>query len=236
VPNAVNLPPSSLNAPELQRLTSVSGAAGRLLAVLSPERPDQFTLTVRGQVASDVAEHVLGTALSEALLLWTDQRVTPVNARIVAEEVSIDVRTQADDSDQDIVPTFSFSVRGATDHLVMMRWDRADAGIMAIDGFSLEHPLAGVVLITHHRDQPGMIGQIGMIMGRYDVNIAGMQVGRHEVTRGGEAIMVLNVDDEIPLEAVAEIEAIDGIEAAYVVSLPEALNHPVQASLLSGLA
>ncbi|HEU0113188.1 MAG TPA: hypothetical protein VFQ80_00840, partial [Thermomicrobiales bacterium] len=46
--------------------------------------------------------------------------------------------------------------------------------------------------------------------------------GRHEPGRGGEAIMVLNVDDEIPAAAVAEITAIPGIDTAYVVSLPEA--------------
>ncbi|MBA2521517.1 MAG: phosphoglycerate dehydrogenase [Chloroflexia bacterium] len=236
VPNAVNLPASSLNAPELQRLTSVCAAAGRLLGVLAPDRPERYTLTVRGLVAHDVMEHVLGTALSESLNLWTDQRVTPVNAHLVAEEVHLEVKAQADDSDQDLMPTFSFAVHDGADHHVAVRWDRTDAGITAIDGFSLEHPLAGDVLITHHRDQPGMIGQIGMIMGRYDVNIAGMQVGRHEITRGGEAIMVLNVDNEIPAAAVAEITAIDGIEATYVVSLPEALHGPVQAPLLPTLA
>lgn len=236
VPNAVNLPASSLNAPELQRLTSVSGAAGRLVAVLRPDQPESYTLTVRGQVGQDVMEHVLGTALSESLVLWSDQRVTPVNAKLVADELGLEVRTQADDSDQDLVPTFSFAVRGAPEHHVTVRWDRADAGITEIDGFSLDHPLAGDVLITHHRDQPGMIGQIGMILGRYDVNIAGMQVGRHEVTRGGEAIMVLNVDSAIPDAAVDEIKAIAGIDTAYVVSLPEARYRPVQASLLAGFA
>jgi len=62
--------------------------------------------------------------------------------------------------------------------------------------------LAGDVLITHHRDQPGVIGQMGTILGRHGVNIAGMQVGRHE--RGGEALMVTNVDDAIPEDALAE--------------------------------
>ena len=45
-----------------------------------------------------------------------------------------------------------------------------------------------------------------------------MQVGRHH--RGGEALMVLNVDDVIPPGAEAEIRAIPGLIAVYVVSLP----------------
>ena len=48
VPNAVNLPAASLHAPELQRLTTACGAAGRLLAVLEPDVPDAFGVTIRG--------------------------------------------------------------------------------------------------------------------------------------------------------------------------------------------
>ena len=100
-------------------------------------------------------------------------------------------------------------------------WDRHDAAIMEVDGFTLNSPLAGDVLITHHRDQPGVIGSVGTILARHDVNIAGMQVGRHLPRRGGEAIMVLNVDDVIPSEALDELKGIAGIETAFVVSLPQ---------------
>ncbi len=236
VPNAVNLPAASLHAPELQRLTTVAAAAGRLLAVLAPESPEHFTIAVHGMVSADVTEHVIGAALTEALQQWTEERVTPVNARLIAQEAGVHVRTVVDATEADRVTQFSFEVGGAgraLAHHVVVHWDRADAGIWEVDGFSLNSPLAGDVLITHHRDQPGMIGKIGTILGRYDVNIAGMQVGRHQPERGGEAIMVLNVDDEISEAALKQLEAIPGIETAYVVSLPAAVQRPVQASLLT---
>ncbi|MDP9364443.1 MAG: ACT domain-containing protein, partial [Chloroflexota bacterium] len=234
VPNAVNLPPASLRAPELQRLTTVAGAAGHLLAVLAPAPPPAFVLSVRGVVPADVAEHVAAASLSEALQRWTAERVTPVNARLVAARHGMEVRIAVDDPNPNRVPEFSFWVDQAApepDHHVTVRWDRQEAGIWEVDGFGLNAPLAGDVLITHHRDQPGMIGQVGTILGGYDVNIAGMQVGRHSLVRGGEAIMVLNVDDEIPGAALAELTAIPGIEAAYVVSLPAAAPGPIQAAL-----
>jgi D-3-phosphoglycerate dehydrogenase len=225
VPNAVNLPAASLHAPELQRLTTASGAAGRLLAVLEPELPDTFRVTVRGNVPGDVVEHVVAAALSEALQRWTSQRVTPVNARLLADERGIRVRIVNGDADPSRSPDFSFEVVGGEDgplsHHVTVLWDRHDAAIMEVDGFTLNSPLAGDVLITHHRDQPGVIGSVGTILARYDVNIAGMQVGRHLPRRGGEAIMVLNVDDVIPPEALDELKSISGIETAFVVSLPQ---------------
>ncbi len=108
------------------------------------------------------------------------------------------------------------------------------AGIVEVDRFSLDRPLSGDVLITHHRDRPGMIGKIGIILGQHEVNIAGMQVGRHH--RGGEAIMVLNVDDAIPREALDEIMAIDDVNTAFVVSLPNADPTWVQEPLTRRLA
>ncbi len=225
VPNAVNLPAASLHAPELQRLTTACGAAGRLLAVLEPDVPRTFRVTVRGLVPGDVIEHVVAAALSEALQRWTGQRVTSVNARLLANERDIRIRVVSGDSDPLRSPDFSFEVVSGDDgpmsHHVTVRWDRQDAAIMEVDGFTLNSPLVGDVLITHHHDQPGVIGSVGMIMARYDVNIAGMQVGRHLPRRGGEAIMVLNVDDAIPPEALNELKNISGIETAYVVSLPQ---------------
>lgn len=238
VPNAVNLPAATLEGPALQRLAMVAGSAGKLIAVLEPTAPATFSLTVRGLVPADVAEHVFAAGLAEALQRWTEKRVTPVNARLIAEETGQRLTTAIDDRDTERTPEFSFEVGGGDvasgpPHHVVVRWDRVDAGIVEVDGFGLNVPLAGDVLITHHRDQPGMIGQIGTILGRHDVNIAGMQVGRQEPGRGGESIMVLNVDDAIPSAAVAEITAIAGIQTAYVVSLPPATSRPVQAPLLA---
>ncbi|WP_051914103.1 phosphoglycerate dehydrogenase [Thermorudis peleae] len=218
VPNAVNLPAASLHAPELQRLTQVAEAAGTLIAVLQPELPSTFHVLVRGQVPQDVAEHVTAVALSTALRRWSDRRVTPVNARLVAQELALAVSLHFDPT-ATTIPDFSIEVDGETPHRVTIRWDRKDAGIMEVDRFTLERPLAGHMLITHHRDRPGIVGRIGMILGRYEVNIAGMQVGRHH--RGGDAIMVLNVDDPIPEEALEEIRQIPDIATAYVVSLPQ---------------
>jgi D-3-phosphoglycerate dehydrogenase len=225
VPNAVNLPAASLAAGDLERLTRVAGAAGHLLGVLGSQIPHGLTLTVRGSVPAEVTEHVFVAALAEGLQHWTTARVTPVNARLVASGSRIDARILFDEhrapasTDPNAVE-FAFETSNEIDHHVTVRWENGTAGIVEVDRFSLDRPLVGDVLITHHRDRPGMIGRIGLILGQYEVNIAGMQVGRHH--RGGEAIMVLNVDDAIPREALDEIMAIDDVNTCFVVSLPNA--------------
>lgn len=218
VPNAVNLPSAAIDAGELRRLTHMAGAAGHLLSVLEPDLPAAFRMTVHGRATLEISEFVLTSALSDALQRWTTDRVTPVNARLVAEAHDLELRVMTVDSGPANVIEFAFEVSGETTHHVTVRWDTGEVAIVEVDGFSLGQPLEGDMLITHHRDRPGVIGHIGMILGRHNVNIAGMQVGRHQ--RGGEAIMVLNVDDAIPQPALDEVLTLDGITTAYVVSLP----------------
>lgn len=218
VANGVNLPSTALDAPELRRLTTAAVASGKLLAVLTSDVPTAFTLKIRGQVPQSLSELVLGTALGSALQQWLGRRVTPVNARVIAQEIGIDPGIVIGNDDPNLLPRFVFSTSGRSSHSVTVSWDRIRAGIIEVDRFSLERPLSGHVLITHHRDQPGVIGRLGTILGRHGVNIAGMQVGRDAPL--GEALMVTNVDEAIPDEVMAEIRDAEAVEDAFVVALP----------------
>lgn len=91
-----------------------------------------------------------------------------------------------------------------------------------LDGLPIDMIPTRSLLLTRHTDRPGMIGRVGGILGRHEVNIAAMQVARLEVR--GEAIMVLTLDDPVPSEVLAEIQATDGVVAARAVDLPNGLN------------
>lgn len=233
VPNAVNLPAASLESRALKLLTQVSAAAGHLCAVIMPDGPRTFSVQAQGLVSNDLTDHVTNAALASALQTWLGRRVTPVNARLVAEEMGIAVRTSADDGDETMIPRFRFEVDGISRHSVVVSWDRDIAGIVEVDRFSLQQPLSGYVLITHHRDKPGIISKLSTTLAEYNINIAGMQVSR--VVPRGDAMMVTNVDEEIPDEALHAIREIDGMESTVIVSLPNVFEQqdPVH---LAGLA
>lgn len=86
----------------------------------------------------------------------------------------------------------------------------------------LESYLDGTLMIFVHRDVPGVIGQVGTVFGRHQVNIAQMSVGRATDKPGGEAIGVLALDSVPPAEALAEILKVPGVTQATVVRLPPA--------------
>ena len=66
----------------------------------------------------------------------------------------------------------------------------------------------GIMVLFTHRDVPGLIGFIGTIFGKHNVNIAQMTVGRE--LPGGEAIAVLNLDTQPAEAALAEVRASAG--------------------------
>ena len=224
VPNAVNLPAASLETRALKLLTQVSAAAGHLCAVIMPDSPRRFSVQASGLVSNDLTEHVCNSALAAALQTWLERRVTPVNARLIAKEMGINVEISADDGDETSIPRFSFEVEGASRHSVVVSWDRDIAGIVEVDRFGLSQPLSGYVLITHHHDRPGIIGSLSTTLASYDINIAGMQVSR--VVPRGDAMMVTNVDEEIPEQALADIRKIDGMNSTVIVRLPDMFENP----------
>ena len=86
--------------------------------------------------------------------------------------------------------------------------------------YHLDAYMDGVMLLFTHRDVPGLIGFIGTIFGKHQVNIAQMTVGRQQP--GGEAIAVLNLDSLPPEEALKEVRAHPQISSLSVVKLPPA--------------
>ena len=89
--------------------------------------------------------------------------------------------------------------------------------IVHIDGYHVDIVPFGHMIVTQHNDQPGIIGNVGMLLGSNHINIAGMHVGRE--TSGGRAIMVVMVDEAIPAELLHLIRSFPGMEEAQLVTL-----------------
>ena len=84
--------------------------------------------------------------------------------------------------------------------------------IVAVGGYTMDMIPEGYVIVSRHLDKPGVIGRASTILGKCNINIAGMQVGR--INPGDKAIMILNVDSEVPAEVMEEIRGMPGIFTA----------------------
>lgn len=68
------------------------------------------------------------------------------------------------------------------------------------------------MLLLHYADRPGMIGKIGTIMGRREINIGSMNLGRSE--KKGEAMVILSVDSAVSQAVIEEIK--QATEATFI--------------------
>ena len=92
--------------------------------------------------------------------------------------------------------------------------------ICMIDGldanFTAEHP----TLIVHNLDQPGHVAEVTSMLSHKAINIATMQLYRDG--RGGNAVMILECDKEIPGEAIKWLEHLEGVNKVTYYSMYEA--------------
>ncbi len=213
---AVNAP--ALTGADAERASGFVDLAYRLGALL-PQLFDEalrheIAIVLQGEIESLDAQPFVSALLAGALPFVTDRRVTPVNARALASELG--VRT-ALTRERGAEPFRSRIVIAAGEHRVAGTVLPHGSRIVEIDGFEVDAVAEGTMLVTRHRDIPGMVGRIGTILGDAGVNISTMQVARGE--RGGDAMMVLEVDREIERGVVAAIARCDGMSAVRLVRL-----------------
>jgi D-3-phosphoglycerate dehydrogenase len=84
--------------------------------------------------------------------------------------------------------------------------------VIRIDDFDVEVGPATRMVFFRYVDRPGIIGRVGTIFGDASINIATMDVGRQE--EGGEALMVLTVDSDVPQAVLDEVAT--AIEASNI--------------------
>ena len=98
--------------------------------------------------------------------------------------------------------------------------------LVMLDDHRLEAYIDGNLLIFTHTDMPGMIGHVGSVFGKHQVNIAQMSVGRSGTQQGGDAIGVLNLDSQPTAASLQELLALRGISRVQPIQLPPAGKLP----------
>jgi D-3-phosphoglycerate dehydrogenase len=73
------------------------------------------------------------------------------------------------------------------------------------------------MLVTRHRDRPGTMGRIGLMLGEADVNISAMHLGRSGAR--GDALMILALDDPVPADVADQIRRHEAVLDLWLIGL-----------------
>src|SRR5207247_9145601 len=90
--------------------------------------------------------------------------------------------------------------------------------VVRLRDLDIEFTPEGHILVLSYEDRPGMVGKIGPILGRQNVNIASMHVGRRE--KRGRAIVVLILDEDLVPEQLREVARAVEADFARLIRVP----------------
>ena len=216
--NAVNFP--SVSAEEFSRLQPFLQLGERLgvfLAQMNEGRVKTLGVRYYGDLASGRNEMIANAVLVGLFRPMLSSGVTPVNARTVAAERGIEIVESRSTRPRNYTSLLSVKLLTADGE----RWaegavfERTSPRLVLLDGIGVETPLEGTMIVIRNTDQPGVIGDVGTILGRHRVNIANFALGR----QGDRAVGVVIVDEavEIPPAVLDEIRRVKGVREVRIV-------------------
>jgi D-3-phosphoglycerate dehydrogenase len=219
--NALNAPSVDKAAfPRIRPYIGLAETAGRIAVQLLDGRVGEVEVRYDGDVAGEEVDLVTASAL-EGVFSPLEWQVNAVNAPQLAEERGVDVTESKSRQSETFQSLVTVTVRNGDAELSVSGTLFADDDprIVRIDGFRVDAVPHGQMLVARNKDAPGVIGLIGTVLGDHGINIAGMFNARE--TRGGEALTVYNLDQEVSEETIADLLADERITDVRQITLSE---------------
>jgi D-3-phosphoglycerate dehydrogenase len=219
VRNSVNIPSLSPKVyAKVRPFLDLAEKLGNFHSQLLTGRIKRIEVIYGGEIAKYDVNPITTILVKGILDPILQETVNFVNANIVARNRGIEVVQTTQDIDQDY--NNIITVKVVTDQIERTLSATLllgnDPRIIGIDGYRIDAKPKGHMLVVPHTDKPGIIGKVGTILGEHNINIAGMQVGRHQ--QGGIAVMVMSVDTSMCKETLDKIAKTDGIIEVKLVS------------------
>jgi D-3-phosphoglycerate dehydrogenase len=216
--NAVNFP--SVSAEEFIRLRpflELGQRLGLFLAQMNDNRAHALGVRYYGALAEGRHDMIVDAILVGLFKTMLEDGVTPVNARQIASGRSMEIIESRSTRPRNYTNLMSVKLHTSNGE----RWvegavfERTSPRLVLLDGIGIEAPLEGTMIVIRNNDQPGVIGEIGSILGRHGVNIANFALGRE----GRNAIGVVSVDEVQPIPAgvLDDLRKVPAIREARIV-------------------
>ncbi|MBN1385136.1 MAG: phosphoglycerate dehydrogenase [Elusimicrobia bacterium] len=206
--NAVNFP--FIPAEILQKLQPYINLCEKLGGFAS-QFSEGRVLSIEIEYSEEVAKYDLSPLTIAAVKGTLESKsdagmINFINASVVAQEKGIKVsesRTASSENFTNLI-TVKLKTEAGENIISGTVFGRNDLRIVKINDYYVDVETVENILIFSNTDKPGVVGKIGMILGKNSINIGSMEVGRKTV--GGDAITIIDVDTAIPEKVLSEIK------------------------------
>jgi D-3-phosphoglycerate dehydrogenase len=235
-------PRASVNAPlilpetlkVLQPYMTLLERMGRLYPQLQPGPLKKIELTYSGEIASYDLRPLQAALIKGLLETISDVHVNMINAQVLLKERGLVIVEQKSTTPAEFANQVTLRMVGDGETNTSPADDeRIDAltgtvmqdepRLVRVGRYWSEFVPEGHILFCRNIDRPGMIGQVGTILGKAGVNIRHMDVGKPRSSGtqrpADPALMVISVDNSIPQWALNEISQSGDIFGVKVVNL-----------------
>ncbi|EOS58176.1 MULTISPECIES: phosphoglycerate dehydrogenase [Paenibacillus] len=214
--NAVNMPPVAASVMnKLQPYFGLGEKIGVFLSQLNNQAVKEIHVDYAGDLAEVDTQPLTRYIIKGVLSRHFGNDVNIVNSMHLAKVRDINVVVSQASATKGFTNLISVTLKaqdGTERRVAGTLLNGYGARIVQIDKFPVDVAPEGHLIFISHNDKPGIIGHVGTLLGKNDVNIASMQVGRKLV--GGEAIMVLTVDKTVTKEVLDDLTKLPEINKA----------------------
>ncbi|MCK5450429.1 MAG: phosphoglycerate dehydrogenase [Candidatus Omnitrophica bacterium] len=205
--NAANVPAMEEGTLEIIKpYINLAERLGSIQTQLIEDPIKAITVKYTGEVAEmDVA--VVTLALIRGIFNpILEEEINYVNALFIAKERGIKITEKKTSQITDFANLISVEFdTGRKKHFIMgTLFANKEPRIVKMDKYYVEAIPDGYMLVVSNNDLPGVVGNLGMQLGKHGINIAEMSFGRDKKT--GQAISLLNVDSEVPDSVIKKLK------------------------------
>ena len=217
-PHAMNLPIDESKIPSFVKpFLEMGQKIGFLESQMNKSQIIAIKVSGQGEIAQYVESLSTFVAVG-AMSQNSGDTINYVNADFIAKEKGIKIESEdlGDSSVFKNLITIKLTTAESITTISATIFDDGVQRIVAIDGFDIEVPLKGDLILFKNSDVPGVIGSIGSILANNNVNIADFSLARNETSQALAVILVDNAVDTNTLNELSNLEACLGLSYARI--------------------
>ncbi|TGA97215.1 phosphoglycerate dehydrogenase [Sporolactobacillus shoreae] len=227
VQHAINLPHISATVQQkIKPYLTLSEQMAELLMQIFKDAPEKIKINYYGELFLEDTGLLTRQMIKALLSFYLDGSINIVNVMQVLKAHSLSYSVQKNAAHKGFTNFIELEIaHGDKKATIACTYLPGFGGrIVSINGYRLDMEPEKYLLYISHVDVPGIIGNVGSLLGKSGINIGSMYVGRQAV--GGQAIMILTVDKPVPETARKEILSIEDLQDVEFVAIdvPEEQN------------
>jgi len=206
-------------APEMMPFVKVAATIGNLASQLMEGQIKSTHIKYSGGVSNYDCNPIKAAIISGLLKQSSEERINLVNVGFIAAQRGIKISEEKEATCQNYSNLLTLEANTTVGTTAISGTVRdGELHIVQVNDFWTDIvPAEGYFLFCDHLDRPGMVGTIGNITGKADINISSMHLSRLQPR--GKALMILALDEPLGEEQLQEILALPGVYSAKVVKL-----------------